>query len=216
MGQLVHTVREGLIKGVNLPKRGRLQMSFCEGCAQAKQTRKASKPIGEVRTTDILELVHSDVCEPMPTASYSGATYVVTFIDDYSRICRVYCMRTKGEVFSKFKEYEAEVANQTDKRIKVLCADNGRECMSKQFEDYLKMKGIVHQETVPHSPQQNGVAERLNHTINEVELAQIVHANVSHNLWAESVGAAVYIRNRMPMTNQALPPTKDFSAKSQE
>ena len=90
-------------------------MSFCEGCAQAKQTRKAFKPIGEVRTNDSMEIVHSDVCGPMSTASYGGANYFVTFIDDYSRICRVYFMRTKDEVFSKFKEYEAEVANQTDK-----------------------------------------------------------------------------------------------------
>ena len=92
-GRLVHAVRKDLIGGVNLPKRGRLQMSFCEGCAQAKQTRKAFKPIGEVRTTDILELVHSDVCGPMSTASYGGAKYFVTFIDDCSRICRVYAYK---------------------------------------------------------------------------------------------------------------------------
>ena len=96
------------------------------------------------------------------------------------------------------------------KRIKVLRTDNGGEYTSKQFEDYLKMKGIVHQKTVPHSPQQNGVAERLNRTINEIALAQIVHANVPHNLWAESVGAAVYIRNRMPMTTTGVTPYERF------
>ena len=52
-GRLGHAVRKGLIRGVNLPKRGRLHMSFCEGCAQAKQTKKVFKTIGEVRTTDI-------------------------------------------------------------------------------------------------------------------------------------------------------------------
>ena len=209
-GRLVHAVRKGLIRGVNLPKRGRLQMLFCEGCAQAKQTRKAFKPIGEVRTTDILELVHSDVCGPISTASYGGAKYFVTFIDNYSRICSVYFMHTKDEVFSKFKEYEVEVTNQTDKRIKVLRTDNGGEYTSKQFEDYLKMKGIVHQKTVPRSPQQNGVTERLNRTINEIALAQIAHANVPHNLWAESVGAAVYIWNRMPMTTTGVTPYQRF------
>ena len=209
-GRLVHAVRKGLIRGVNLPKRGRLQISFCEGCAQAKQTRKTFKPIGEVRSNAILELVHSDVCGPMTTTSYGGAKYFVTFIDDYSRICRVYFMRTKDEVFSKFKEYEAEVANQTDKRIKVLRTDNGGEYTSKQFEDYLKMKGIVHQRTVPHSPQQNGVAERLNRTINEIALAQIVHANAPRNLWAESVGAAVYVRNRRPMATTGVTPYERF------
>ena len=150
--------------------------------------------------------MHSDVCGPISTASYGSANYFVTVIDDYSRIFRTYFMRTKDEVFSKFKEYEAEVANQTDKRIKVLCTENGGEYMSKQFENYLKMKGLVHQTTVPHPPQQNGVAERLNHTINEIALAQIVHANVPHNLLAESVGAAVYIQNCMPMTTTGVTP----------
>ena len=206
-GRLVHAVRKGLIRGVNLPKHGILHMSFCEGCAQAKQTRKAFKPIGEVRTNDIMELVPSDACGPMSTASYGGAKYFVTFIDDYSRICRVYFKRRKDEVF---KEYEAEVANQTDKRIKVLRTDNGGEYTSKQFEDYLKMKGIVHRKIVPHSPQQNGVAETRNRTINEIALAQILHANVPRNLWAKSVGAAVYIRNRMPMTTTAVTPYQRF------
>ena len=85
-GRLVHAVRKGLIRGVNLPKRGRLQMSFCEGCAQAKQTRKAFKSIGDVRTNDILEFVHSDVSGPMSISSYGGAKYFITFIDNYSRI----------------------------------------------------------------------------------------------------------------------------------
>ena len=119
-------------------------------------------------------------------------------------------MRTKNEVFSKLKEYEAEVTNQTDKRIKVLRTDDGGEYTLKQFQDYLKMKGIVHQTTVPNSPQQNGVAERLNRTINEIALAQIVHANAPRNLWAESVGAAVYIRNRIPMATIGITPYQRF------
>ena len=45
-------------------------------------------------------------------------------------------MRTKDEVFSKCKEYEMEVTNQTEIWIKVLRKDNGGEYTSKQFEDY--------------------------------------------------------------------------------
>ena len=72
------------------------------------------------------------------------------------------------------------------------------------------MKGIVHQTTVPNSPQQNGVAERLNRTINEIALTQNVHANAPSNLWAESVGAAVYIRKHMPMTTIGVTPYQRF------
>ena len=57
-----------------------------------------------------MELLHSGVCGPISTASYGGAQYFVTFIDNYSRICCVCFMRTKDEVFSQFKAYEGEVA----------------------------------------------------------------------------------------------------------
>ena len=40
---------------------------------------------GGTRATQVLELVHSDVCGPMKTLSFGGARYFVTFIDDFSR-----------------------------------------------------------------------------------------------------------------------------------
>ena len=60
--------------------------SFCEGCVQGKATRYKPKPLGEIRSNRRLEKVHSDVCGPMQTASNSGKKYMVTFVDDYSRM----------------------------------------------------------------------------------------------------------------------------------
>ncbi len=73
--------------------------------------------------------------------------------------------------------------------------------MSKDFQSYLTSKGIEHQQTVPHSPQQNGVVERLNRTIIESARSMLSHSKLPNKLWAEAVATAVYIRNRV--TNSA-------------
>ena len=80
--------------------------------------------------------------------------------------------------------------------IRKLRTDNRAEYMSKDFQIYLTSKGIEHQLTVPHSPQQNGVAEQLNrNSWNQLELYMLSHANLPKKLWAEAVATAAYLRN---------------------
>ena len=72
-----------------------------------------------------MELVHSDVCGTMPSTSLSGYVYYVTFIDDYSRETWVYFLKSKDEVFGKFKEFKSLVENLSERKIKTLRSDNG-------------------------------------------------------------------------------------------
>ncbi len=87
-------------------------LSFCEQCVEGKMQRKPFKPVGEIRSTRKLERIHSDVCGPMPTESFGGQKYFVTFIDDFSRYCKVYFIRHKSQVLEKFKEFEALATNE--------------------------------------------------------------------------------------------------------
>ena len=64
----------------------------CEHCLYGKQTQPPHKK-GSSRKIEPLQLVHSDVCGPMPTASMGGSLYFVTFIDDFSRKVWVYPLR---------------------------------------------------------------------------------------------------------------------------
>ena len=89
-----------------------------------------------------LELIHSDVCGPMPSIALSGYEYYVTFIDDYLRKTWIYLFNNKSEVFGKFKEFKALIENQSEKRIKTLRFDNGGEYTSKEFEAFCKEAGI--------------------------------------------------------------------------
>eukprot|EP00795_Rhopilema_esculentum_P005567 gene5567-biopygen555 len=193
--QLLESVKKKLIKGVAI--QGNDELNFRTGCAESKMSRKPFKSTEGIKTSRKLQIVHSDVCGPMSIQSFSGKRYFVTFIDDYSRCVKVYFIRKKSEVLKRFKEFEASATNEAACKIGTLRTDNGGEYVSNEFENLLKRKGIKHETSVPHSPQQNGVAERMNRTLVESAKAMMNHAGLSKTFWAEAVNTAAYIRNRV-------------------
>ena len=158
----------GLAHGIELEK-GK-ELTFCDACVHGKQHRESFPKEGATHATEVLEIVHTDVCGPMSEPSIGKARYFVTFIDDKTRKTFVYFLKQKSDAFEKFKQFKSAVENKTGKRIKTLRSDNGGEYTSNEFETYLKKHGIAHQKTAPYTPEQNGVAERANRTI--VEMAR--------------------------------------------
>lgn len=90
------------------------------------------------------------------------------------------------------------VERQSGRKVKVLRTDNGGEYTSQEFEGYLKMEGIIHQTTIPGTPQQNGVAERFNRVIMERARCMRLQANLAISHWSDAVVHAVYLINRTP------------------
>lgn len=169
----------------------------CIPCLQGKLSKKPYKS-STSKSSKVLQLVHSDLCGPMSTHSWSGALYLLTFTDDFSRKTFGYFLKSKSEVFTKFVEFKHLVENQTGEKIKVLRSDNGREYVNKNMCTFLKENGIVHQTTVPYTPQQNGVSERANRTIIEKARSMIYDSKLSLAYWAEAVNTAIYLKNRVP------------------
>ena len=64
-------------------------------------------------------------------------------------------MKHKSETFEKFKEFQNEVENQHDRKIKFLRSDRGGEYLSYEFGLHLKQCGIVSQLTPLGTPQRN-------------------------------------------------------------
>ncbi|MBY3556030.1 DDE-type integrase/transposase/recombinase, partial [Modestobacter lapidis] len=167
---------------------------FCEHCLYGKQNRVKFKGEGD-RATAILDLVHSDVCES-PEESLGGSRYFVSFIDDYSRHAWIYFLKRKSEVINKFREFKALVENQFDRRIKVLRTDNGKEY--EPVDKFCAEVGIARQNTIRYTPQQNGVAERLNRTLMDKARCMLSWAGLKSEFWAEAVATACYLKNRTP------------------
>jgi transposase InsO family protein len=101
-------------------------------------------------------------------------------------------MKHKSEAFS---EWKTMVERQTERKVKKLRTDNGMEFCSNEFESYCKSEGIVRHYTVPHTPQQNGVAERMNRTIISKARCMLSNAGLHRRFWAST---ACYLINRSP------------------
>jgi transposase InsO family protein len=132
----------------------------------------------------------------MPVASWSGAKYVFTLTDDYSRKVFVFFLKSKDEVRTVFCDFKARVEKETDLFIKSIRTDNGSEYVNKLFQDFLKHHGIQHQVTVPYNPQMNGVAERVNRTLVEKARCLMQEAKCDERMWAEAINTAAYLKNR--------------------
>lgn len=185
-----------MVVGLNL--RRTLQPAQCRTCMLSKIHVNPFPQESKTRTTDLLEVVHSDVCGPFNVKSPGGSKYFVTFIDDFSRRIFVYIIKAKSDVLDTFKMFQKHVEKQTGRKIKTLRSDNGREYVNKEFDEALRNEGIGRQLTVPYTPQQNGIAERANRTLVEMARSMMVHSGVQQNLWAEAINTAAYLRNRCP------------------
>ena len=163
--RLERLVSQGILDSLDMT-----DFEICIQCIKGKTTDK--RKIGANRCSDVLELIHTDVCGPFPKASWNGQTYFVTFIDDYSRYGYLYLIHEKSQVLDMFKIFKAEVENQLGKKIKAVKSDRGGEYYGRYdgsgeqrpglFARYLTEYGIVPQYTMPGKPNQNGVAERRN------------------------------------------------------
>jgi len=90
------------------------------------------------------------------------------------------------------------VENQTEKKIKVLRADNGGEFYRKEFEEFCKKCGIARQKTTPYTPEQNRVAERMNKTLMERARSMLSAIELGQEFWVEAVETTCYLVNRSP------------------
>ncbi|GJS06698.1 retrovirus-related pol polyprotein from transposon TNT 1-94 [Tanacetum coccineum] len=86
---------------------------------------------------------------------------------------------------------------QSGSTLRILRTDNGGEYTSNEFEYFLRQQGVIHQVTVPYSPQQNGVSERKNRTIVEMARSMLYEKKLPKTFWAKAVATSVYLLNRL-------------------
>ena len=151
-GRLGHVDFDTLSKLMNLellPKFNIDANHKCETCVESKLTRASFQNIE--RSTKPLELIHSDICDLKYVQTRGGKKYFVTFIDDCTRYCYVYLLRSKDEALENFMHYKNEVENQLGRKIKAIKSDRGGE-YDIPFDRFYQEHGIIHQTSVPYTP----------------------------------------------------------------
>ncbi|GBM98016.1 Retrovirus-related Pol polyprotein from transposon TNT 1-94 [Araneus ventricosus] len=185
-----------MVYGINFKPNDTL--TDCKVCIQGKQTATPFSKEPKNRSSQLLSVIHSDLCGPMHVESIGRSFYFATFIDDCSRFVHVYFLRSKDEVKSAFLEFKAYIENKLNCKIKTLRTDQGLEYVGPNFKHYLVKNGIKRERTCAYTPQMNGIAERENRTLVSMARCLLLQSGLPMKFWAEAINCAVYIRNRCP------------------
>ena len=170
----------------------------CNICLKAKMPRKSFPAIKERQSKNPLELIHSDLCGPMPVNSLQKRRYWALFIDDCTRYTWIYFLYRKSDVGKAFEAYVNFVQNQFDRRIKSVRTDDGKEYRTSVMKQVLRNQGIDHQVTARYTPQQNGVAERANRTVMEKTRSLLLDSQLPKVFWQSAALFAVHVKNITP------------------
>ncbi|RVW97032.1 Retrovirus-related Pol polyprotein from transposon TNT 1-94 [Vitis vinifera] len=197
--------------------------SFGNGMSALRKKQTNMRKKNANRCSDVLELIHTDICGPFPTPSWNEQQYFITFIDDYSRYGYLYLIHEKSQSLDVFKNFKTEVENQLSKKIKAVRSyrrgeyygryDGFGEQRPGPFAKYLMECDIVPQYTMPGTPSQNGVAEKRNRTLKDMVRSMISHSTLPESLWGEAIKIAVYILNRVPSKAVAKTPYELWTSK---
>lgn len=175
----------------------KIERETCSTCLLGKQARHMFPKATAYRASNVLELVHGDLCGPITPSTPAKNKYIFVLIDDHSRYQWSILLKEKGEAFEKFKRFKAMVEQETGAVIKTFRTDRGGEFTSGEFQAFCETNGIMRHLTAPYSPQQNGVVERRNRTLLGMTRSVMKHMSMPNYLWGEAVRHATYLINRV-------------------
>ncbi|CAI7750291.1 unnamed protein product [Closterium sp. NIES-54] len=175
----------------------------CAGCLEGKMARKHFPPSTKPNASEPLKLVHTDLCKPITPVSKGGVRYVLTLLDDATRVCWIRLLKNQDATSTVIKQWVADVEKESGFKVKRFRSDGGGEYTARELGDWLKGRGTTHEFSTPYTPQQNGPAKRLNRTLMESEQSLLSHAHAEKHWWGEVVTLATWIRNRC--VTKALP-----------
>ena len=169
----------------------------CDICHKAKQTRE-SFPVSQHTTSKLGELIHLDVWGPYKVTTTEGFRYFLTIVDDFTRATWVYLLKSKDEVYDSVLVFFNILINQFSFKIKAVRSDNGTEFLNNRMRQLTESKGILHQTSCVHTPQQNGVVERKHRHILNVARSLMFQSGLPIKHWGDAILTSVFLINRTP------------------
>ena len=144
-------------------------------------------------STDIFDLIHSNVWGPSLVSSIGGSRYFVVFVDNYSCYSWIFHMKHSSELLQVYSNFAKMIETQFSKRIKIFLSDNALDYTQYAFQAVLHSYGTVHHLTCLGTSQQNGRAERKFRHILDTVRALLLSTKVPAPFWGE---AALHAINR--------------------
>ena len=192
---LYHLVKTGKLGGINLPASAfqKCHSDRCEVCVMAKHRRAAA--LSKVdRPQSPMDTIHSDVC-CYSEVGLDGSRYAVTMYDDHTQYAGCATLTSKAAVDPALRAGISRWEAETGRKCRKLVTDRGGEYLGLDFYEWLSSKGIIHEKTVPKEKGQNGKAERLNQSMNDIARSLLLQYNLDKRLWPYAVLEAVRLYN---------------------
>jgi transposase InsO family protein len=170
------------------------ELKTCETCVQAKSVKRQSH--AEVpRASRPLKRVYMDFWGLYSKAK-TPERYYLSLTDDCTRFSWIYLTKDReaATVRATLEKWLALVEREKGVKLLVIRTDNAKEF--KALEPWALEKGITIEFTEPDTPQQNGVAERLNRYLLEMTRAILIDSDVPKEYWPYAIRMANYLRNR--------------------
>nr|GEY44848.1 hypothetical protein [Tanacetum cinerariifolium] len=137
-----------------------------------------------------------DLCGPKRVASINGKKYVLVIVDDYSRYTWTHFLRSKDETPKVLINFLRLVQKGLQAQVRIVRTDKGTEFLNQTLHAYFAAEGILHQTSVPRTPEQNGVVKRWNRTLVEAARTMLSAAKVPLFFWAEAIATSCFTQNR--------------------
>ena len=118
MGHISKEIIKRLVKNEILHDLDFTDLGICVDCIKGKHTRHIVKKAA-TRSTQLLEIIHTDICGPFDVPSFGGEKYFLIFIDDFSRYGYVYLLHEKFRAVDTLEVFINEVEQQLDKKVKL-------------------------------------------------------------------------------------------------
>ncbi|KAL8099667.1 hypothetical protein AgCh_032070 [Apium graveolens] len=140
-----------------LPKLKYKKTKPCSACQLGKLVKTSFTAKNKVSTYVPLQLLHLDLFGP----------------------------ERYDEAFVEFKDLITNLETKYSYKLKTICSDHGGE-IEKDFITFCKSRGITHEFSAPRTPQQNGVVERKNRTLQETARTLLHESKLPRKFWAEA------------------------------
>ncbi|KAI9111198.1 hypothetical protein K1719_017809 [Acacia pycnantha] len=115
--------------------------------------------------------------------SLGGNLYTLVIVDDFSRFTWVILLSSKDKTFDQFIVFAKKVQNEKGFSIAGIRTDHGGEFENHAFGEFCDSMGINHNFSAPRTPQQNGVVERKNRVLLEMERSMLNENQTSQVFW---------------------------------
>ncbi|KAK2429199.1 gag-protease polyprotein [Trifolium repens] len=187
--KLGHLHLRGMMKLISkeairgLPKLTIEEKDICGECQIGKQIKMSHPMLPHQGTSRVLELLHMDLMGPMQVESLGGSRYAFVVVDDFSRYTWISFLKEKSDTFEEFKDLCTRLQREKDSPIIRIRSDHGKEFQNSKFAEFCSTEGIAHEFSSPITPQQNGVVERKNRTIQEAARVMLHAKKLPYYFW---------------------------------